>query len=168
MRSLPLDLLNQGGRISEGESGKSVLWRPNVPLPALPLITGISNSRELGIKVLGAAIGSPEFSQSLAYKRVNAVSDLLDKFPLLEDSHFSFVLLRSCFSLPKHSYMTKTSSPAPLSSHYLRFDSPLCSAFKTIVGSPLTELQWLNPCIQPSMGGVGICCSFNHVLAFYL
>ena len=92
----------------------------------------------------------------------------MDKLPLLEDSHFSFVLLRSCFSLPKLSYMTRTSSPAPLSSQFLRFDSLLRSAFETIVGCPLTELQWLNACLPASMGGVGIRRSFDLAPASFL
>ena len=59
----------------------------------------------MGVKILGAFLGSESFASRLLDKGVNSISRVLSKLILLQDQdpHLEYVLLRSCFSLPKQS-----------------------------------------------------------------
>ena len=74
---------------------------PETPENDDPLDLGIRPIRDAGFLHLGAPVGSQVFVHSSVKKRVDKVGTLLDSLPALENPHAEFVLLRSCFSLPK-------------------------------------------------------------------
>ena len=100
--------------ITVPNNSKSAVWCPHLPDDDDPLGKGIKPVRAAGFTHLGAAVGQDEFVEGEVMRRIEKVKLLLGKLSTLENSHSEFVLLRSCFSLPKVSYVLRTCPPTPV------------------------------------------------------
>ena len=148
---------------------KSKVWHPSDRSEDLhPLGPDITRVLGSGIKVLGSPIGDVSYSQGFVAAKVDQMEELLDNLHSLEDPHSEYALLRSCFSLPKFSYITRT---IPSSSHlqtYKKFDKAVRHTLEGIIGSPLTDSQWTQASLPVSMGGLGLRCAEVHAPGAYL
>ena len=125
--------------------------------------------RDSGFVHLGAPVGNEAFIEAKIKSRVEKVKVLLDKLHSLEDPHMEFVLLRSCFSLPKVSYALRTSPPTQhCLSHWEMFDCHICETLIRILGSNIGEDQWLQAQLPVSMGGLGLRSAALHASAAFL
>ena len=96
-----------------GKEPKSTIWCPFIEHPTLdPLGWGIPSIQQPGIVLLGSAIGNPTFVQEKILEKNKTVEHITTQLPLIMDAHSEFVLLRSCFSLPKVMYLLRTISPS--------------------------------------------------------
>ena len=86
---------------------KSTVWYPSATVAQLsnpdPLNRGILLVKEEGIVLLGSPIGSRDFERQIIQKRIDKVSEISDRLPLMQDAQSEYVLLRSCLSIPKTS-----------------------------------------------------------------
>ena len=64
-----------------------------------------------GVKLLGAPIGSQAFQKVAMEEKVYKLENLMDKLSLLEDPHTEYAMLKSCFALPKLSFLMRTVDP---------------------------------------------------------
>jgi hypothetical protein len=138
--------------------GKSRVWCGSLP-PSItdPLKENIPRADTSGFELLGAPIGNTSFSTSLLEKRIGKIRDLIiAKLPNLKDSQAEFVLLRSCFGLPKFAYCLRTCNPIIHNSLFSSFDGLIRDSFGLVLGKPLDDHQWTLASHPVSIGGLGI------------
>ena len=92
-----------------------------------------------------------EFRRKLT--RLEGITDLL---PLLEDSHTEFVLLRSCLSLPKISFLLRAVDTSSHTALLQEFDQVTREALIRILGAPVFDRTWQQSKLPVSMGGLGL------------
>ena len=93
-------------------------------------------------KLLGAAIGSLEWCESLLQRRVTKAKNLLDAIGRYSDAQGAFTLLRSCNGWAKILYSCRT-VPPPLQQESLRqADMDIRHSLGRLVGSQLTDDSW--------------------------
>ena len=108
-----------------------------------PLGLGIKPITDTGFTHLGAPVGSQDFVTRTVKSRVEKVKILLEKLSTLENAHSEFVLLRSCFALPKISYLLRTCPPTPESlTEWERFDGAVRCAMNDLLATSLTDQAW--------------------------
>jgi hypothetical protein len=91
---------------------KSTVWCPaHHQDDADPLDRGIPRVGQEGVKLLGALIGSHAFQKVAMEEKVYKLEKLMDKLSLLEDPHTEYAMLKSCFALPKLSFLMRTVDP---------------------------------------------------------
>ena len=78
-------------------------------------------------------VGDRDFVQIKIQERIKAVQDLTLQLPNLQDAHAEFVLLRSCFSLPKVMYMLRTTDPTQNLELWANFDSIIRDTLSNIL-----------------------------------
>ena len=134
-----------------------------------PLGLGILPVEKDGFIHLGAPVGSQVFTYAAVKRQVDKVETLLEKLPDLENPHAEFVLLWSCFSLPKVSYLQRVCPPLPSCLQLWRnFDDSIRNALNRILGVGMGDTSWLQAQLPVSRGGLGIRSSINFSSAAYL
>ena len=107
-----------------------------------PTHKGLKPIQSEGIVLLGSPIGSPLFVEGEIRKKIDKVEEITNLLPLLEDPHTEYVLLKSCLSLPKFSFLLRTINTIGFSQHLQRFDRITKEALTRILGSPMYQLSW--------------------------
>ena len=143
---------------------KSTVWSPSPIAPGVkyPLGRGIKQIEESGIKLLGAPIGSDEFISKFIQKRIEKIRTITSELPSLHQPHLEFVLLRSCLSLPKISYLLRTTNTSQFQPLLREFDSITREALNRILGGPASDEAWAQAKIPISMGGLGLRAAEDH------
>ena len=102
---------------------KSTIWCPDLPTPDIdPLGHGIPRIQEPGIILLGSPIGSHDFVHHFIDEKIQKIHQLTQLLPLIKDPHSEFVLLRSCFSLPKVVFLLRSTDPTHHQNLWATFD----------------------------------------------
>ena len=148
---------------------KSLVFCPRHPQgDQFPLEPEIKRVSEGGVRVLGSPVGNAAFSKAFVEAKVDELEFLLGKLELLQDPHTQFALLRSCYSLPKLSYLTRTAPPASIMQSYQRFDQAVRQSLEALLGSSLTNTQWTQATLPVSQGGMGLRSAADHAPGAYL
>ena len=133
---------------------KSLLFvPPNADVSDNPLPADIPISRE-GFVLLGTPVGSPSFCSSYVSKQALKILNSLNLLPDLEDSQMEYVLLCSCLSFPKFSFILRTCPPSLTEGAIQQFDNALCDAVSGIVGAPLSKWAWQKASFPIFNGGL--------------
>ena len=149
--------------LSEGLQGKTAIWNPFVPAGALSSFSKqIKIAPAEGIVLLGSPIGNTLFKAEEINSRVDKIEGLVEKLCLLEDSHIEYCLLRSCLAIPKMSYTLRTTDPSLIEHILRRFDNCIRGALENILGTPLTDNQWIQSSLPVSMTGMGLRSAVDH------
>jgi hypothetical protein len=127
-----------------------------------PIGLGIDASTEEGFVFLGAPIGPPDFQRNYVREVVRGVRDLVDSLPLIEDPHTEYVLIRSCFSLPKIMYTLRTVDAQGMDEEWAEFDDILRDGLTKILGNPVTDKAWRQSQLPVTMGGLGLRTAIPH------
>ena len=109
-----------------------------------------------GFELLGAPIGTKEFCEEYARKRVMKVKEVVAKLPLLADPQMELVLLRSCIGLPKFGFTLRSAPPEDIQTATKEFDDLMEKTSEERFGIQMGKeaaMQWHLPV---RMGGVGI------------
>ena len=123
--------------------------------------------KEDGVVLLGAPLGSAAFVARKVKEKIEKVKEISGLLPLLEDPHTEFVLLRSCLSLPKLSFILRvveTSGHRPL---LQEFDRVTQECLTRILGTPINDRAWQQARLPVSLGGLGLRCAEDHGPASY-
>ena len=148
---------------------KSTIWCPGLITPALdPLGLGIPRVHESGIILLGSPIGPPQFVNGKIREKIQSVKDLTKLLPLIKDPHLEYVLLRSCFSLPKIVFLLRSTEPSNHQELWSDFDDLIRDSLNQILGSGITNLQWAQAQLPVSMGGLGFRSAVEHSAGAYV
>ena len=116
----------------------------------------VQRIREEGFELLGAPIGSREFCEQCAKRRVEKIQEVLDNLKTIDDAQVELALLRSCLGLPRIAFTLRSAPPRDIRKAMAMFDE----AIEKTVADRLkiyldeeTRLQWGLPV---RMGGFGI------------
>ena len=148
--------------------GKSQLFVPresDASRSSLP--PDIPITRE-GFCLLGCPIGPLSFCEKVCQDRVAKIGVSLKTLHDLGDSQMETVLLRSCFALPKFSYLLRTVPPDFIGQAAKDFDVIMRKALESIVGGPMSEWSWLKASLPSSRGGVNLRSASLHAPAAFL
>ena len=88
--------------------------------------------------------------------------------PLIKDPHSEFVLLHSCFSLPKVIYLLRAINPLAHQDFWSSFDEMIRDSLNHILGSSLNDAQWSQAQLPVSMGGLGFRSALLHSSGAYI
>ena len=98
---------------------------------------------------------------------MDKIRDITNLLPLLEDSHTEFVLLRSCLSLPKISFLLRAVDTCSHTALLQEFDQVTRKALIRILGAPVSDRVWQQSKLPVSMGGLGLRAAEDHASAAY-
>ena len=142
---------------------KSTIWCPDSPSPTMdPLGHGIPRIQEPGIILLGSPIGGHDFEQKFITNKIKTIRELTQLLPLIKDPHSEFVLLRSCFSLPKIVFLLRSTDPTLHQNLWATFDGLIRDTLIHILGSAIQDKQWAQAQLPVAMGGLGLRGAVNH------
>ena len=82
--------------------------------------------------------------------------------PLLKDPHCEFVLLRSCLALPKVMFLLRALDTSEHTDLLETFDSITRGALSRILGTAVSDQQWLQAKLPVAMGGLGLRAAEDH------
>jgi hypothetical protein len=117
--------------------------------------------------LLGAPLGSDAFVQNEIRKKITKVKETTDMLPLLEDPHIEYVLLKSCLSLPKLSFLLRTVDTCGFTEELRSFDRITREALNRILGTPLDSRSWHQAKLPTTMGGAGLRAAEDHAPAAF-
>ena len=140
-------------------NSKSRVWSPvqSIRDSLDPLGLGIKPITEDGFIHLGAPIGPETYVQGFLSKQVEKVGTLSQKLFTLQQPYAEFVLLRSCYALPKVGYLLRFCPPSPSSLfHWKRFDQMIRNTLNDIIGTSLSDQAWHQAQLSVVKGGLGL------------
>ena len=155
-------------------TSKSVVWSPVIHVRNLhfPLTNqGLQLSSEQGTVLLGAPIASTDYEEAAFEVQINQIELILNKLPSRSDPHCEFVLLCSCFAIPKLSYTLHTLDTTNHTSLMDRFDCLIRSALEDILSSPLTVPTCFCACVYGwpmTQAGLQTCSCILYSLIEFL
>ena len=82
--------------------------------------------------------------------------------PLLKDPHCEFVLLRSCLALPKVMFLLRALDTSDHVDLLKSFDGVTRGALSRIIGTAVTDEQWLQAKLPVAQGGLGLRSAEDH------
>ena len=121
---------------------KNEIWWPNRasedPFPA-----DVDRVDNAGVKLLGAPIGSRDFTTDFVKKKLKALDEVCKVLREVNDAQVEFALFRGCLSYNKINHLLRTCPPDLLQDALGKFDDHFQSIVAEILRVPcLTEDQW--------------------------
>jgi ubiquitin carboxyl-terminal hydrolase 44/49 len=114
---------------------KNEIWWPNRscddPFPA-----EVDRVENAGVKLLGAPIGSREFTTEFVKKKLKALDDVSKTLREVDDAQVEFGLFRGCLSYNKINHLLRTCPPDLLQDALCKFDDHFQSMVATILRVP--------------------------------
>ena len=102
-------------------------------------------------------------------ERVDKVEIFFETLSSLEDAYYEYFLLISCFSMPKMTYLMRTTSPLPSNlSVWKSFNREIREALSCLLGSSLEQKTWEQAKLPISMSGSGLCSAAEHSSSAFL
>ena len=120
-----------------------------------------------GITVLGAPVGWRGYVREIVEQRIQKIRKTTELLPLLRNPHCKFVLLRSCLALPKIMFLLRALDMSDHVDLLETFDSITRGALCRILGSAVSDLQWLQARLPVAMGGLGLRAADDHAPVAY-
>ena len=123
---------------------------------------GCSWNGSVSFKLLGAAIGPPDWCELLLGRRIAKARALLDAIGRFPDAQGLSALLRSC------SGWAKVLPPDAEHAGLLAADTDIRSALGRLIGAPLSDDDWRLASLGISSGGIGARFAREHAPAAYV
>ena len=162
-------ILSTKSTVPANKLPKSTIWCPDLLSPVLdPLGLGIPRVQESGIVLLGSPIGSHHFIHDKIRDKIQSVLTITRLLPLLKDPHLEYVLLRSCFSLPKIVFLLRSTDPTQHQALWAAFDTLIRDSLTNILGKGINDQQWAQAQLPVSMGGLGLRSAVEHSSGAYI
>ena len=159
-------ILSTAATVPAPAKPKSTIWCPTPNGEQEdPLGKGLVLVKEKGVVLLGAPLCSATFEAEMIQRKVEKVRDITASLPLLEDPHTEFVLLRSCLSLPKISFLLRAVDASQHALLLQDFDRITREALIRILGAPVDDRTWQQGKLPVSMGGLGLRAAEDHAPA---
>jgi ubiquitin carboxyl-terminal hydrolase 44/49 len=135
---------------------KNEIWWPSRasedPFPA-----DVDRVDNAGVKLLGAPIGSRDFTTEFVQKKLKALDDVCKVLREVNDAQVEFALFRGCLSYNKINHLLRTCPPDLLQDALGKFDDHFQSIVAEILRVPcLTEDQWEQASLPVKFAGLGV------------
>ena len=150
--------------------GKTAVWSPSFS-PEVgpdPIECGSRKVEDAGIKLLGAPVGTEEFTRQQLSSSIDKIRRITAELPSLGDTMTSFCLLRSTLGLSKFGYQTRTVDTSAHTDQLLEFDDIQREALNNLMGSALSHSAVNQAVLPVSCGGLGLRRSYDHGPAAYV
>ena len=92
----------------------------------------------------------------------------MDKLSIRDDPHTEYAMLKSCFALPKFSYIMRTVDPRPYRGTMEKFDKAVRQSMERVVGASMMDQQWQQATLPVTLGGLGLRCVVPHAPGAYV
>lgn len=115
-----------------------------------------------GIRVMNkenlTLLGVPIFEEGFAAVAENIFNKLKIMFGRLKqlNSHTSYCLLKTCFGIPKLTYLIRTTPAWKFKNFIATFDNEIKNTLESILNIHLTDQQWTQASLSIAFGGIGI------------
>ena len=110
-----------------------------------------------GVKLLGAPIGSREFTTEFVKKKLKALDEVCKALREVNDAQVEFELFRGCLSYNKINHLLRTCPPDLLQDALERFDEHFQNMVAEILRvSCLSEDQWEQASLPVKLAGLGV------------
>ena len=121
---------------------KSEIWWPT-RTGSDPFPGEVDRVENAGVKLLGAPIGSREFTTEFVKKKLKALGEVSKALREVNDAQVEFGLFRGCLSYNKINHLLRTCPPDLLQDALERFDEHFQNMVAQILRvSCLSEDQW--------------------------
>jgi Reverse transcriptase (RNA-dependent DNA polymerase) len=135
---------------------KNEIWWPSRarsdPFPA-----EVDRVENAGVKLLGAPIGSREFTTEFVKKKLKALDEVCKALREVNDAQVEFGLFRGCLSYNKINHLLRTCPPDLLQDALDRFDEHFQNMVAEILRvSCLSEDQWEQASLPVKFAGLGV------------
>ena len=148
---------------------KSFVWWPS---PIRPDWSGfpreLQRNNDEGFKILGGAVGTPQYLQRILEAKISKVEITLDKVACLRKSHQQFTLIKYCVNSYKFSHYFKTVNPVHYPVQLIRIDEIISSALADTFGCEITpsDRRWIS--LPTTSGGLGVPTTVNIAGASFI
>lgn len=135
---------------------KNEIWWPcraeGDPFPA-----DVDRIDNTGVKLLGAPIGTPEFTIDFVQKKLKALKDVCNALREVDDAQVEFGLFRGCLAYNKINHLLRTCPPSVLRVALEKFDEHFHDILSTILRVPcLSEDKWEHASLPTRFAGFGV------------
>ena len=101
-------------------------------------------------------------------QKIAKIQELTQLLPNIKDPNSEFVLLSSCFSLPKTVFLLRSTDPTHHQDLWADFDSLIRDSLNHILGSSINDQQWAQAQLPVAMGGLGLRGAADHSAGAYI
>jgi len=135
---------------------KNEIWWPS-RASSDPFPAEVDRVDNAGVKLLGAPIGSKEFTTEFVKKKLKALRDVCDALREVNDAQVEFALFRGCLSYNKINHLLRTCPPDLLQDALGKFDDHFQNMVAEIMRVPcLSEDQWDQASLPVKFAGLGV------------
>lgn len=121
-----------------------------------------------GFELLGTPIGNADFSEECVGRRVERISESLEKLSILNDPQCELLLLRACLGMPRFGFALRSVSPSLISGAISEFDLLIDARSESCFGLSLPPLQTIQWPLPIGLGGAGVIKASTICNAAYL
>jgi len=135
---------------------KNEIWWPNRagddPFPA-----GVVRVENTGVKLLGAPIGTREYTTKFVTKKLEALRKVCEKLEAVDDAQIEFGLFRGCLAYNKINHLLRTCPPDVIGPAVKLFDDHFQEILEKILRVPcLPEAVWEHASLPTRYSGLGV------------
>lgn len=131
-------------------------------------IDGVQLVRTDEVCILGVPLGSPSFSEAFVERELLSCEKVLEKLSAFEDSQVALYLLRLSYGVVRATHFMRTTPLSDWGPQAARFDELVRSAAESILCTRFTESAYVQACISPKLGGLGLRRVQDHAPSAYL
>ena len=135
---------------------KNEIWWPSRPEDD-PFPSEVLRRENCGVKLLGAPIGTEQFTTKFVQKKLEVLREVCGKLEKVDDAQIEFGLFRGCLAYNKINHLLRTCAPEVLSSAVTQFDEHFRDFLAQILRLPcLTAEVWEHASLPCRFAGVGV------------
>ena len=135
---------------------KNEIWWPCRASPD-PFPKEVDRVDNAGVKLLGAPIGTRDFTTDFVKKKLKALNDVHKLLREVDNAQVEFGLFRGCLSYNKINHLLRTCPPDLLQDALGKFDDQFQNMVAEILRVPcLTEDQWDQASLPVRFAGLGV------------
>ena len=135
---------------------KNEVWWPTRASPD-PFPADVDRVEDAGVKLLGAPIGTREFTTEFVKKKLKALGEVCKALREVNDAQVELGLFRGCLSYNKINHLLRTCPPDLLKDALEKFDEHFQNIVAEILRVPcLSEDQWEQASLPVRFAGLGV------------
>jgi ubiquitin carboxyl-terminal hydrolase 44/49 len=134
---------------------KNEIWWPSRSEPdPFPEVERVDNS---GVKLLGAPIGTEEFTAKFVSKKLDVLQSVCAKLEAVDDAQIEFGLFRGCLAYNKINHLLRTCPPSVLHDSVKKFDEHFRGILEKILRVPcVADDVWEHASLPTRFAGLGV------------
>jgi hypothetical protein len=135
---------------------KNEIWWPSRTEPD-PFPSAVERVENCGVKLLGAPIGTEEYTTTFVTKKLKVLKEVCDLLEQVDDAQIEFGLFRGCLAYNKINHLLRTCPPLVLQEALKRFDGHFRDILEKILRVPcLAEDVWEHASLPTRFAGLGV------------